>query len=631
MEISLTPQNNRYSNIKNNKNVPLKCKVHFDNNASRACVQCYYTYGIHFKGMKKNQFDGIDAIVVERYKPPIEKFKNSDYLYEWADKESSKIYKTSYSGRTPETKAQRIAMLNEWKDYLEKENREYSSTEKLLILKGITKELKADNDNIPPVLNKGVLADTIYNLKRELKENPKQHIDFKKTYTNNLREYYMKDTQGKEGETKWIIIQSKKHDPENFDTNVEKLKTLSHDSWCTKSNNAEPYLTQGDFHIYIENGNPKLGIRFEDSQIIEIQGEKNNSKIPVKYLNNLNEHLDGITYSLSQTAKDEIDSAKKLKLKLDEIKEDIKPAIESKDYTKIFEHFGIEVEVLNDGSLVLSHFDEPKEITYDDLGIDENNLFKNVTKIKGDAKFCRSTMTDLNGLKEIGGNADFNFSKFKTLGKLEKIGGNADFKWVYALENLGELREIGGDVCMDMNKIQEFNQLKRIGGSLDLKMSGIESLGTLEEIGGDFKWTYGLKDLGKLKRIGGDADFSYAKLDSLGKLEIIEKDANFELSEIGTLNKLKHIGGDANFIAAEIDNYGDLKEIKGYIKTDRGMRMDIIRHMIHNGNIKLLLTLNDKSPQYDKDDHDSYISKMTKNILKKLKREQKFGFGDDND
>ena len=75
----------------------------------------------------------------------------------------------------------------------------------------------------------------------------------------------------------------KENDPENFEANVEKLKTLSHKNWCTKSFNAEPYLSQGDFHVYLENGEPKLGIRFIGSKIQEIQGEQNNGQIPLKY------------------------------------------------------------------------------------------------------------------------------------------------------------------------------------------------------------------------------------------------------------------------------------------------------------------------------------------------------------
>ena len=60
---------------------------------------------------------------------------------------------------------------------------------------------------------------------------------------------------------------------------IDKLKTLSYKTWCTKSFNAEPYLSEGDFHVYLENGQPKLGVRFVDGAVKEIQGVLNNGKI----------------------------------------------------------------------------------------------------------------------------------------------------------------------------------------------------------------------------------------------------------------------------------------------------------------------------------------------------------------
>ena len=589
----------------------------------------YYTYRINFTGIKKNQLNGIDALIVNKYKAPIEKFRTVEYLYEWADEECKKIYEKDYFGNSVETMAQRVAMMDEWKDYLENENKEYSSTEKLLILKGITKDLKLDNDTILPVLNKGVLADTIYELKQNLKDNPQKNYDFAKIYTNNLRKFYLEDTKSENNDTKWIIIPSKKNDPDNFDSNVVKLKTLSHKSWCTKSNNAEPYLSQGDFHIYLENGQPKLGVRFADNEIEEVQGPQNNSKIPLIYLDEFNAHIEGKDYEQSKKTKAEISNAINLKAKVDAIKKDIEPALETNDYKKIFEHFGIGVTELEDGSLELSHFDEPEDLIYEDLGLNENNLFNNVSRIKGNAKFCRSTMTDLKNLKEIGGDANFMFSNFKTLGGLKRIGGNADFKHMPKLEDFGELEEIGKNFVTSTTEIKEFKHLKRIGGNIDINLTSIESLGSLEEIEGNFKWSYRLKNLGKLKRIGGNADFGHARINSLGELERIEKNANFKWSDIKTLNKLNYIGGDANFIGTDIEDYGKLKEIKGYIKAGREKREDIIRHMIKNGNYEITPTLFTKNPQYDKDDSESIIAKIIKNTVKRLKAEKKWGFSDD--
>ena len=579
---------------------------------------CTYYYP-NFTSMKKHQFNGVDLLVVEKFKAPIEKFRTTDYLYEWADEECEKIYNNDYPARTVEATAQRVALMDEWKDYIEEENKEYSPTEKLVILNGITKNFKPDNDEIPPVLNKGVLADTIYNLKRDLKENPKLNYDFNKTYTNNLREFYLSETTAG-GETKWLVIPSKLNDPEHFEANVDKLKALSHNSWCTKSNNAEPYLAVGDFHIYLENGQPKLGIRFIDKTIQEIQGENNNKKIPLKYIDTFIDYQAEHKFKLGEATKKELAEAVKLKQKVDAIKKDIEPAIKENNYAKIFEHFGIDVNVDNDGMLVLSHFDEPDNVPYEDLGINENNLFRSVSKIKGNAKFSRSAMTDLRNLKEIGGDADFSFSKFKTLGGLEKIGGDAKFDWVFGLEDFGNLKEIGGDLKMGMNKVKKFTNLKFIGGDLYLKMSGVEDLGSLEEIGGDFKWGFGLKSLGNLKIIDGNADFSHANLDTLGNLQTIGGNGNFNFAKIKTLSKLEDIGGDANFSSAEIEDYGNLKSIGGKIKCLRNEKQNIIQKMEQNsgGEFKYIETAEDRELEYQ-----ARIDMYTKDIMERLKAEGK--------
>ena len=579
-----------------------------------------FSYRPIFTGMKKNQFEGVDFYVVERFKAPIEKFRRTDYLYEWADEECEKIYNKDISGRTLETTAQRIAMIDEWKNYLEEENKEYSPTEKFIILNGITKNLKQDNDNIPPALNKGILADTIYNFKQDIKINPKMSFDFNKAYMKNLRDFYLSETKDGTGETKWVVIPSKINDPDNFESNVEKLKALSHSSWCTKSNNAEPYLSVGDFHIYLEDGQPKLGVRFIDDTVQEIQGEYNNSKIPLKYYKVFENYQQNNHFKLNDKTKHELVDAAKLKQKVDAIKKDIEPAIKSNNYSKIFEHFGIEVNTDKDGMLVLSHFDEPEGITYDDLGINENNMFKRVSRIKGNAKFCRSTMTDLRSLKEISGDADFAFSKFKTLGGLEKIGGDTKFEWCYGLEDLGQLEEIGGNIKLNMNNIKKFTNLKYIGGNADFKMSGIEDLGSLEEIGGDFKWGYGLKNLGNLKIIGGNADFSHAKIDSLSNLELINGDANFNFAKIESLSKLEEIGEDANFSSAEIGDYGALKSIGGRIRCMRDERENIIQYIKKNNNKTFKYHETEEDKEIEKQ---SNIDKFTKRIMDKLREQGK--------
>ena len=335
---------------------------------------------------------------------------SNDDLQNWAGDKAKVIANKDFGGRQAETKIQRKAMLKEWADYVFNENDAYTNTTALLILNAITKDLKPDNDNIPPALNKGVLADCIYEIDKNTKRDQKYQFDLNKMYQNKLRAFYMDDIETDTGEydTKWVIIPSKEHDPENFEANVEKLKTLSYKTWCTKSNNAEPYLAEGDFHVYLENGKPKLGVRFVGDEIQEIQGERNNNRIPIDYLDVMQNHISENNLKLTNDAKDEIKSAERTRKKITKIKKDLKDAIENNDVKTIYKYFGIEVEEDKDGYLTISKYEQPSDdYTFQDLGIDENKLFKKVKTIKGNADFKNSQVTNLENLEVIGGNADF--------------------------------------------------------------------------------------------------------------------------------------------------------------------------------------------------------------------------------
>ena len=88
--------------------------------------------------MKKKQFEGVDFAVVEKFKPPIEKFNSNDDLQNWAGDKANAIANKNFRGRQNETKFQRKAILKEWSDYVFKENDAYKNTTALLILNAIT-------------------------------------------------------------------------------------------------------------------------------------------------------------------------------------------------------------------------------------------------------------------------------------------------------------------------------------------------------------------------------------------------------------------------------------------------------------------------------------------------------------
>ena len=476
MFINLIPINFQYRKVQSN--AKHKC-VNYPNLTPLTCDT------ISFGAMKKSEFEGIDLAVVQKFKAPIEKFNSNNDLQKWAGKQAKAIADNDFGGRHEETEIQRKAMLGEWFGYVLDENNAYKKTTALLILNAITKYLEPDNDNIPPVLNKGVLADCIDEIDKNTKNNPKYQFDFKKMYQNKLRAFYMDDieTDTSETATKWVIIPSAKHDPKNFKANVEKLKVFSYKTWCTKSSNAEPYLWQGDFHVYLENGKPKLGIRFIEEEIKEIQGEQNNNKIPLNYLDIIQKHISENKLKLTPDAKNEIKSAKAIKIEIKKIKKDLKEAIKKNDVKKIYNYFGTKVEEDKDGYLTISKYVQPsKDYTFKDLGIDENKLLEKVRRIEADADFSNSQATDLRNLEYIGWCANFRNSQVVDLRNLKSIGIDADFR-NSQVTNLENLKTIGRDAYFSNSQVVDLRSLEYIRGDADFSHSQVTNLKNLKSIG----------------------------------------------------------------------------------------------------------------------------------------------------
>lgn len=478
---------------------------------------------VSFGAMKKNEFEGIDLAVVEKFKAPIEKFNTNEDLQKWAGDKAKSIAVKDFDGHHKKTKIQRKAMLKEWSDYVFNENDNYTNTTAFLILNSITKDLKPNNDNIPPLLDKSILSDCIYEIDKNTKNNPKYQFDLNKMYKNKLRTFYTmdKETYTDKLPTKWVIIPSKQHDPENFEANVEKLKALSYKTWCTKSYDAKPYLTEGDFHIYLENGKTKLGIRFFGNVIDEIQDAENNGDISIYDFEVIQKHINENNLTLTDNAENDIKYAKIAQLKIKKTKSDLKDAIEKNDVKTILNYLNIYAEEHEDGNLAISCYRQPSKLyTFKDLGIDENKLFEKIQIIEGDAYFPNSKVTNLGTLKYVGGNADFSHSKVTDLGKLEFIGENAYFQ-NSKVTNLGMLESIGGNANFSHSKISDLGNLKVIGGNTYFSESQITDLGNLEAI-----W--------------GNADFSHSQVTKLGNLKTIGNSVYIKNSQL-TVEDFKNI------------------------------------------------------------------------------------------
>lgn len=559
MFINLTPINFQYRNIQSNaKNKSV--------NYSNLAPLKYDT--VSFCAMKKSEFEGIDFAVVQKFKAPIEKFNSNDDLQKWAGDKAKAIANEDFGGRHEETEIQRKAMLEEWSDYVLDKNNVYKKTTALLILNAITKYLEPDNDNIPPVLNKGVLADCIDEIDKNTKNDPKYQFDLNKMYQNSLRTFYIDDFETDTGETatKWVVIPSAKHDPKNFKANVEKLKVFSYKTWCTKSSNAEPYLWQGDFHVYLENGKPKLGVRFIDDEIKEIQGEQNNNKIPLIYLDIIQKYISENKLKLATDAKKEIKSANAIKIEIKNIKKDLKEAIKKNDAKKIFSYLGTKVEEDEDGYLTISRYKQPsKDYTFKDLGIDENKLLEKVRRIEADADFSNSQATDLRNLETIGWCANFRNSQVIDLRNLKYIGIDADFR-NSQVTNLGNLKTIGRDAYFSNSQVTDLSSLEYIRKDADFSHSKVTDLSNLKSIGAsaDFSYSQAI-DLRNLKSIGEFANFSHSKVTDLRALKSIGGGAIFSHSKVIDLRNLRAIGVSADFSDSQVANISKLKLVKANV------------------------------------------------------------------
>ena len=539
---------------------------------------------VSFGAMKKCDFKGIDRICVEKFKAPIEKFNKNEDLQSWAGKLLNTIIKKDYKGRQQATAIQRKSLLKEWGDYVTKENDAYNNSAGLLIMSSITKDLKPENDVLPPVLNKGILSDVMS------KVDNGQDVNILKEYKNILKNKYLTMENKSADLTGWIVIPSKSHDAENFDSNVEKLQTLSHHNWCTHRSYAEPYLSLGDFHVYLEKGNPKLGVRFVGNKIQEIQGEKNNARIPNKYLDVAKKHVK--KYRLSSRAKLEFNVANKVKRQAEKLREFFKgkddyeifgylgylpnskgSILELKEknfFGKVLNFFGLKKEESiklperKSKNITLAFYKQPnKELIFEDFGIDENKLFQNVRKIQGKADFSGSKLDSLNNLEAISGKVNFAYSQIKDLGSLKRIGGDADFNHSI-IKDLGNLETIGGDVWFKDSEVVSLAKLRKIGGSAEFNNSKVEDLGELKVISKDATFDGSqIKSLKNLQEIKGDADFSRSMVEDLGALKIIGGDANFCQSPVKDLGMLESIGKDAIFEYSNVKDLESLRNIGG--------------------------------------------------------------------
>lgn len=212
-----------------------------------------------------------------------------------ADGESQKAQAETLAEKVTED---RVKNYTRWNEYLTSGNEEYAKDPywRALVHEMLYNALSSGRaygagETLP--LNPGVLA----KVRAEVERLPgNQNLDILKLYRKGLAEDAINsayDNVPATGDRKWVYIPSRSEDPQNFDANVGKLQSLSHDRWCTKTYNAEPYLKQGGFWILTHGERPAAAIRlFDGGKIAEIQGKANNGTIPEEYGQDIKTLLD---------------------------------------------------------------------------------------------------------------------------------------------------------------------------------------------------------------------------------------------------------------------------------------------------------------------------------------------------
>ena len=537
------------------------------------------TFELSFKGLRKKDFDGLDLMIVELLKAPIEKFANKDDFNLWAENSIKNILENNFSARSPQATAQRKAIIGEWNSYLSDKNGAYFNNKplQLLILSSITNNLKENNDKTPPVLNGGALANTITFMEQELTKNPKEKLNFLKIYNSKLQEIYSSisdESYSKDGV--WIKIPSFEHDSKNFKSNVEKLKALSHPNWCTASTQAEPYLEKGDFHIYMVDGKPKVGIRFNGDEIAEIQGQRNNSQIPLLYSEEIKKYTKENNYKgLENKIQAAVDTAEKYA----PLKEELKPLIENRDYLAIFNHpeFNCEAQKLDSGNLKIKKF-VSSDLEF--FGISANELMDAVEVVDGDFDLNSTNITRFKNLKEVNGNLDLSNSLVNNTGSLQKVKGQ--------LKLDSTKTEIGNNLCVVEKEIYDTNEPNGFNNNLNAqvlinklkhaknKKEIFKALGirTKELEDGTLKIEkYHPNELESLMLLRDYTENPFETIgineeDLLDGVSIIVGDLNLENTNIKTLKTVKKVGGDVVLENSNLSSLGSVELIRGSLCAD---------------------------------------------------------------
>ena len=143
---------------------------------------------------------------------------------------------------------------------------------------------------------------------------------------------------------------------------------------------------------------------------------------------------------------------------------------------EIFNKYGIQTKVDNNNMLIISHYCQPKEATFSELGIDENKLIENVIACEGcfDTRKSALTTMPLIAIKELRLDEE---TKIAEAPNLKVVGTLVTNKHIKKLPKLKKVfnASLEGSIIKTLPKLNEENLLI-------VQTSKLEELPNLEKV-----------------------------------------------------------------------------------------------------------------------------------------------------
>jgi len=216
--------------------------------------------------------------------------------------------------------------------------------------------------------------------------------------------------------------------------------------------------------------------------------------------------------------------------------------METKKAVEIFEQYGIKAEVDNNNMIIISHYNQPKDKTFAELGINEDDLISNVIACSGvfDTRKSALTTFPLIASKEIRLYED---TKITEMPNLKAVGVFLTNK---ILKKLPKLKFVSS-IQLEESPIKTFPKLKKAGIFI-AQNSSLKELPVLETVARLCIIDCPFEDIKELKYAGdvficSSDENNKINIKSLKELEEVDKlfVANSTLKSMSKIKKAQKI------------------------------------------------------------------------------------------